>query len=123
MDKIKELRSLATGLISTLRNETVPIATHTDPQAIEDCFDELRELFIKLHWMAVIQNSTLREIAAYVMTIEADTAETEEAFGLDVSEVVEMAHNSMILMARRTLTNLFPDGDQSLPIPVEDLAE
>ena len=47
--------------------------------------------------------NALSFIAGHLTTDEGDVEDTEDEFGLDVSEVVAMAHDNMILAARRAL--------------------
>ena len=49
--------------------------------------------------------SALALIAGQVTSDEGDTDATEDEFGLDVSEVIEMAHDNMIHQARATLND------------------
>lgn len=50
-----------------------------------------------------IPHPTLEEIASYLTTDEGDRENTEDYFGLEVSEVVSMAHDNMILAARNAI--------------------
>lgn len=45
-------------------------------------------------------------IANMLTTDEGDRDDTEEEFGLDASEVIEMAHDNIILGARQTLDSI-----------------
>ena len=46
---------------------------------------------------------TLREIAMHLTSDEGDDEETEQFFGLSIAEIIEMAHDEMILQARQAL--------------------
>ena len=50
--------------------------------------------------------SALVGIANYLTSDEGDTDDTEAEFGLDASEVIEMAHDNIITSARRTLDSI-----------------
>ena len=39
-----EMTSLVLSLIGTLRSETIPINGHTDPGAVEDCWNSVSEI-------------------------------------------------------------------------------
>ena len=58
--------------------------------------DELIVSNLRLH-------SALSTIAGYVTTDEGDTDATEDEIGLEIDEVIEMAHDNMIETARRAL--------------------
>ena len=51
----------------------------------------------------------LAAIANYASTDEGDEDETEKEFGLDASEVVEMAHDNIINSARVTLDSILKE--------------
>ena len=48
-------------------------------------------------------------IANNVTTDETDRKKTEDDFGLDASEVIEMAHDNMILHSRSVLSRIVKD--------------
>ena len=52
---------------------------------------------------------TLRYFANQVTTDEGDCEKTEQEFGIDASEVVEMAHDNMILQSRAVLNKIMKD--------------
>lgn len=52
---------------------------------------------------ARIAMAAVEEIANYVTSDEGDEDTTEGTFGLDFSEVIEMAHDSMIVIARQAV--------------------
>ena len=49
--------------------------------------------------------NALRTIADHALTYEGDPEETESSFGLNVDEVVSMAHDNIIMLARVVLDN------------------
>ena len=67
--------------------------------------------------IAVLARQFLRKhealifIASHLTSDEGDTDATEDEFGIDASEVVEMAHDNMILRARMCL-EMRSDGKQ-----------
>lgn len=48
----------------------------------------------------VALHDTLANIGNQVTSAEGDVDETERAIGLDIAEVIELAHDNMILAAR-----------------------
>lgn len=53
--------------------------------------------------------SALAAIANHMTSDEGDRDDTEEEFGLDYDEVVEMAHDNLIVRARSTLNSIVSD--------------
>lgn len=48
----------------------------------------------------VVLSNVVEHIAMQVTSAEGDEEATEDDFGIDAAEVVEMAHDNMILIAR-----------------------
>lgn len=64
--------------------------------------------------------ASLCRIAGYLTTDEGDPDETEEEFGLSVEEIVSMAHDDLIRIARSTLNSI--DADFPKPQAVRAMA-
>jgi hypothetical protein len=67
---------------------------------IKKAFDSAYDLLLgENQWM----KNALVEIAGHATSEEGDQEESEEFFGLERSEIVEMAHDNMILIARSAI--------------------